>query len=222
MAEGAHAAAAASGPAKPALRVFINCPYDPEYKPLMEAAIFTVFACGFQPCMALDIDDGNLRLPIIVEMIRTCHYGIHDLSRMAADEQTQLARFNMAFELGLFLGARSFGGRAQKRKRCLVLDAEPDRYRRALSDLAGQDIKVHQNTPRGVIREVRNWLRAQEMAADLDGADAISDRYEMFRLELPELCRIGKKNPDALTHHDYVNLVERWLAAEMKARSGQD
>jgi len=42
-----------------ATSVFVNCPFDTQYKPLFEAIVFTVFACGFQPRCALEIDDAS-------------------------------------------------------------------------------------------------------------------------------------------------------------------
>ena len=41
----------------------------------------------------------------ICQLILESPYGIHDLSRIELDPSTQLPRFNMALELGLFLGA---------------------------------------------------------------------------------------------------------------------
>ena len=35
-------------------RVFINCPFDQNYKPLFEAIIFTIYDCGFRPICALE------------------------------------------------------------------------------------------------------------------------------------------------------------------------
>ena len=64
--------------------------------------------------------------------------GIHDISRIERDTVNNLPRFNMPFELGLFLGARRFGTRPQRDKQCLVLEAERYRYQKYLSDIAGQ------------------------------------------------------------------------------------
>ena len=35
-------------------RVFINCPFDPDYRELFEAIVFAVLHCGFEPCSALE------------------------------------------------------------------------------------------------------------------------------------------------------------------------
>lgn len=39
--------------------VFINCPFDKEYIPLLYAIIFTVYRCGFFPVCALAEDDAS-------------------------------------------------------------------------------------------------------------------------------------------------------------------
>ena len=74
--------------------VFVNCPFDPDYKQQFNALIFTIYDCGFSPRCALEsADSGQLRFPKICELIRECRYGIHDLSRIELDSSTQLPRF---------------------------------------------------------------------------------------------------------------------------------
>jgi len=48
-------------------------------------------------------------------LIEACRYGIHDLSRTELDKSHQLPRFNMPLELGIFLGARRYGGAGKSR-----------------------------------------------------------------------------------------------------------
>src|ERR1700687_2295884 len=86
--------------------VFVNCPFDSDYKQQFNALIFTIYDCGFYPRCALEaVDSGQLRFQKICQLILECSYGIHDLSRIELAPSTQLPRFNMALELGLFLGA---------------------------------------------------------------------------------------------------------------------
>src|SRR5688572_15103800 len=90
--------------------VFINCPFDDDYWPMLEAIVFTVLACGFRPRSALEeLDSGTVRLNKIERIIRACKYGIHDLCRVEPGAQTKLPRFNMPFELGLDIAAKAFG-----------------------------------------------------------------------------------------------------------------
>ncbi len=134
--------------------VFLNCPFDPEYQPLFEALVFAVVDCGFVPRCAMESPDAGIaRIDRICGLIAGCRFSVHDLSRV--ELSGDLPRFNMPFELGLDLGCRRFGSPSAGRKKCLVLDRVQYRYRRSLSDIAGQDICAHENLPDRLIATVR-------------------------------------------------------------------
>ena len=105
--------------------VFINCPFDDEYWPVFHAMIFAVQACEFVPRCASEVDDGDVRIAKILQIIAECRLGIHDISRSQIDSKG-LPRFNMPLELGIFLGAREYGGTRHKKKVFLIL--ERDQY----------------------------------------------------------------------------------------------
>ena len=129
--------------------VFINCPFDEDYWPLLQAMVFAVRICAHVPRCAAEADDsGEVRLEKIIRIIRECPLGIHDLSRKAADPAHGLSRFNMPFEMGLFLGASRFG---RGRKAMLVMETGRFDYQKLLSDIAGQDIRAHGNDPARMI-----------------------------------------------------------------------
>jgi len=108
--------------------VFINCPIDSQYRPIFYALVCAFHDCGYVARCALEVDDSGLvRIQKIEPMIADCRFGIHDISRVEADPQTRLPRFNMPLELGLFLGAKRYGNKRQKAKSCKILDNE--RYR---------------------------------------------------------------------------------------------
>ena len=87
--------------------VFINCPYDSAYEPLLHAIVFAVHHMRLEPKLALGSSDaGYLRLEKILALIEGCKYSIHDISRTELDPNHGLPRFNMAFELGLDLGCK--------------------------------------------------------------------------------------------------------------------
>ena len=89
---------------QPTRAVFLNVPFDPQYRLLFEAMLFAVYDCGFKPRCALETTDaGQVRVQKISAIIRDCAFGIHDISRTQLDEGSGLPRFNMPFELGLFL-----------------------------------------------------------------------------------------------------------------------
>jgi len=100
--------------------VFVNCPFDKNYKPLFNAMVFAIFDCGFIARCALEEEDASqIRIDKIYGIIADCRYGIHDILRTELDANTHLPRFNMPLELGIFLGAKKFGTRDHKKKQCL-------------------------------------------------------------------------------------------------------
>lgn len=139
--------------------VFINCPFDDQYRSLFQALIFAVHACGLISRSALEVDDGaEVRIDKIARIIGECRHSIHDISRVEGDPGSGLPRMNMPFELGLFIGARRYGGAQHRKKTCIIFDRERYRYQQFLSDIAGQDIRAHNGDPAEVIRAVRNAL----------------------------------------------------------------
>ena len=91
---------------KSAPNVFVNCPFDDGYKAQFRATVFTIMRCGCVPRCALEIvDSAQTRISKIQSIIAECRLGVHDISRTELN-QNGLPRFNMPFELGLFLGAK--------------------------------------------------------------------------------------------------------------------
>lgn len=191
--------------------VFINCPYDPDYARTFEALIFAVYALGFLPRAAREVDDGgDVRYLRIMRIIGECRYGIHDISRTGIDPVTNLPRFNMPLELGFYLAARVFGDEEQEKKRTIVLDVNAYRYRDFISDLAGVDIHAHNGDPLQAITEVRNWLRSASRR-NLPSANVVRDLHERFRLDLVDIAgRLGF-DLNAIPYDDFGSLVTEWL-----------
>lgn len=188
--------------------VFINCPFDREYWPLLEAITFAVYDCGFYPRCALEVDDSSqVRIEKITTMIRGCRLSIHDISRIETDGDPPMPRFNMPLELGMFIGAKAFGGGEQKTKAGVVLESEQYRYQRYISDIAGQDIRAHGGDPEQIIRHVRNFLASHvPESVFLLGAERIAARYHRFRAELPVTCAELHLEPGSLTFGDLTRL----------------
>jgi hypothetical protein len=192
--------------------VFLNVPFDEEYRPLFQALIFTIWDCGFTVRCALEnADSGEVRVQKIARIIGACRYGIHDISRTQLDPANGLPRFNMPFELGLFLGARWLGVPKQRRKQTLILDQEPYRYQKFISDIAGQDIKAHGNDLGRLIGAVRNWLRDTQPERTLPGASLIAARYARFRAERGQLARELRLDHAEFVFNDFTWLIRRWL-----------
>lgn len=196
--------------------VFINCPFDKSYKPIFNAMVFAIHDAGFIARCGLEaIDSGQTRLTKLISIIKECKYGIHDISRTEVGGKTQLPRFNMPFECGLFWGCFVYGGRRHKDKRTLVLDSEEYRYHTSLSDISGQDIQIHRNDPRTAMNKVRSWLNAGSGRTTIPGGKAIWDHYVLFQKELtPMLRRAGITRTELDTpeyYPDYVTFIVEWL-----------
>ena len=178
---------------------------------MFDAIVFCVRVLNFEPRCALEQDSGTVeRLSKILELIEECAFGIHDLSYMKIDPHTHLPRYNMPFELGLFLGCE-FAGRDRMRKSCLILDSDPWRYRKSLSDLSGRDIRAHMGKPAQAIAVVRDWLVTESGSANAPGGEFVIARYRRFRKELPALCKRVMRTVSELSFWDYRDMMARWL-----------
>jgi hypothetical protein len=192
--------------------VFINCPFDERYSNIFDAVLFAIYFCGCKPRCALEIDDGSqIRLDKIYDIIEECDLGIHDISR-TEHNTNDLPRFNMPFEFGLFMGAKRFGGRKQKEKSCLIFDTDRYRYMEFISDISGQDIKSHENEPTQVIRKIRNWLNTYQTLGPLAGASAIIDKYNIYRLDWPNILPTLNLAEDDVQYSDRTQIIEEWIS----------
>lgn len=200
--------------------VFINCPFDSDYKPLFDAMIFAVHDCGFVARCALEAGDASqVRIDKIYNIIEDCRYGIHDISRTELDEVSHLPRFNMPLELGIFLGAKRFGAEEQETKKCLVLDREPYRYQKFISDISGQDIFVHNNNSEKVVRVVRNWLLTVSDRQTIPGGSIIWKHYQDFLEDLPQLTqKFQLEIEDLKFFKDYIFVVVEWLNLQSNSK----
>lgn len=207
--------------------VFINCPFDAGYKYLFDALVFAVYECGFIARCALEIRDGSqVRIDKVFNIISECRYGIHDISRTELDAESQLPRFNMPLELGIFLAAKYYGDERQREKVCLVLDREKYRYQKFCSDIAGQDIDAHDYKTQTVVTLVRNFLQNARSSSEklfpsdsthrerlIPSGSIVFERYECFLGDLPALCDSLSLNRQELIFSDYVTLCVEWLKA---------
>lgn len=191
--------------------VFINCPFDDEYTPLFEAIVFTIQACGFRPiCARSRLNSSDVRLQKIVDLIASCRFSIHDLSRTELDRVSTLPRFNMPLELGIDIGCRAYAA-DQSGKSFLIFDRDRHRFRTYVSDIAGQDIADHGNDPNTAIARVRDWLRTETGRTDIPGSKAMQSKYVKFRNGLPAICERFELDISALTFPDFRFALALWL-----------
>jgi hypothetical protein len=148
-------------------------------------------------------------------------YGIHDISKTEPDPGSGLPRFNMLFELGLFLGARKFGGRAQSAKKSLIFDTERHRYQAFISDISGQDIHGHGGTVERLIDGVASWLRDEARDPDVPGGRAIAAEYVRFCEDLPAIAAAKRLETDELTFKDLTAIAAQWIIQENAPPAGR-
>jgi len=195
--------------------VFINCPFTADYQNHFQATVFTVVRSGFTPRCARESDDGGeVRFEKICRIISGCPYAVHDISKTEPDADSGLPRFNMPFELGLFLGAKRFGGRPHRQKKSLIFDRAPFRYQSFISDISGQDIHPHNGKVDQLIRELATWLRDQARDPKVPGGIAVADEYSKFKVDLPSIAGDMQLQLSELTFKDLVAVVARWIVKE--------
>jgi hypothetical protein len=139
-------------------RVFLNVPYDSKFEKLLLALIAGTTAFGLVPRATLEIATSSRRLDRIVELISSCRYSIHDLSRVELDQGApRTPRFNMPFELGLTVATRTVKGK--KDHQWFVCESKNFRLTKSLSDLNGTDPFIHDGNVGGIFRELCNMFR---------------------------------------------------------------
>ena len=116
--------------------VFLNVPYDKGYEPLLITLVGAFVCLGLKPRCVLEIQEtGQGRLERIQALLESCRASVHDLSRVGTP-----VRFNMPFELGLACNLARYRGNHD----IIVLEKQPFRLDRTLSDLKGRDPLVHE------------------------------------------------------------------------------
>jgi hypothetical protein len=72
--------------------IFINCPFDKDYKSLLRPILFTIVYLGFNPRLASERSDSlEQRIEKILNLIKSCKYSIHDLSRLKAERANDIS-----------------------------------------------------------------------------------------------------------------------------------
>ncbi|PUB18746.1 hypothetical protein [Yoonia sediminilitoris] len=195
--------------------VFVNCPFDEEYEPLLQAILFCIVDLGFTPRLASENQDsGDVRLVKIRELIEASKFSIHDLSRCQARKVGEHFRLNMPFELGIDYGCRQYFGDGREAKRFLILEEQRYRYQAALSDISGSDIQAHKGDYQLAVKKVRNWL-VNVAGADGVGPTAIFRNYTDFQEWYWEKMRAAGASEDDIREYptsEVLDAMHEWVA----------
>jgi hypothetical protein len=132
--------------------LFLNIPYDKEFKNLYLAYIAGICAFGLLPRATLEIPGGARRLDRIFHLIQGCRYAVHDLSRVELDPHRPCTPvLTCASNSGFpWLGSA--------RHVWFVFEKKERRLMKSLSDLNGTDAYIHHGGASGVFRELSNAL----------------------------------------------------------------
>lgn len=194
--------------------VFINCPFDKDYAPLLKSLVFTLTYLDFKPRISQTKSSSVSRIEQIMAHIRESMYGIHDLSRSRALKKGEFPRFNMPYELGLDIGCSKYGSSKHKRKKILILEKEQYHYQKVISDISGQDIYSHQDNPQMLIKKIRDWFSNNEKSSVLEGPTEIWNAYNQFCSTLyKRLKKEGykKSDIDEMPIGDFIKFSEDWI-----------
>ncbi len=195
--------------------VFINCPFDSQYQSLLRPLLFTVVYLGFNPKIASErSDSGELRLNKICQFIRESKYSIHDLSRLQSAQEGEYYRMNMPFELGIEYGSRLFSGDHLRDKKCLILEKQRFEYMKAFSDLAGIDIKDHEEDPAKLVRQVRNWFVETVGLRGVPGPTAIWYSFTDFMLDFYDKRKsegFSDEDLDWMPVAEFTDFIREWV-----------
>lgn len=198
--------------------VFINCPFDSDYRTNLHAIVFTVYSCSFKPVSALSEDNGaDNRLQKIQTLIEKSRYGIHDISRTELNSEG-FPRFNMPFEAGIFFGAKRFGDKDQKNKNALIFERKRFSYQNYLSDLSGIDTKAHENNPDNIIKGIRDWLKTSSRRVTIPGHITIIESFKQFQTQLPATLKVMNLEMESLTFNDLCLIIEEFLISVNKLK----
>ena len=197
--------------------VFINCPFDGQYNSLLNPILFTIVYLGFSPQIASQTtDSGEQRINKILSLILKSRYSLHDLSRIRSQRRGEFFRLNMPFELGIDYGCRRTSPGYLRRKRFLVLGANPHDYKQALSDLGGVDAKSHGNDPQQAVLVLRNWFVETIPLKKAPCASAIWEKFLDFSKNF-----YTERKKEGFSRHDlnmmpvreYISAIQHWLKA---------
>jgi len=193
--------------------VFINCPFDKEYTPLLKSIIFCLIKLGLQPKIALVSNDGSeVRFEKIRKMIEESDFSIHDLSRHKSNKVGEYYRLNMPFELGFDIGNKLY---KNSNKKILILESEEYSVQKALSDLAFSDCRCHNSDLEEAIYVIREWFYENTNHIVLMVApNIIWDEYNYFQSYLfSTLSNEGRSHKaiDRISIKEFMDYAKDYL-----------
>lgn len=189
--------------------IFVNCPFDNKYKPMLRALIFIARFYNLQVNISsYNIDSKSNRLERIKEMMKASRYSIHDLSLLKSEKSNEYYRMNMPFELGLDYGLGIDG------KVFLIFENEEFELKKALSDISGWDVRHHKNEPEIMMNEFRRWIVADDNISDdmkVHSGAQIWVKYNVFYGAYSDYLKDHNMKEDEISIKEFIHYVDSYL-----------
>ena len=130
--------------------VFLNVPFDEDYRTLFIALVAGLVALGRKPHCVLEVPSSERRLDRIYGLLARCETSVHDLSRVTLSGPLSVPRFNMPFEAGIAWAL----SRLRPPHVFFHLEEKRHRLEHSLNDLNGYDVSIHAGTQIGILRSL--------------------------------------------------------------------
>lgn len=190
--------------------IFINCPFDNSYLPLLRVMLFAAKFYGLEVMIASsDMDSKSDRLPRIIKLMKKSRYSIHDLSKMKSTAKNEYYRMNMPFELGLDYGLNG------SKKVFLIFENEQYKLKKALSDINGWDVRSHNNDSEKLMMEFRKWIVAENKSISKDlksySASDIWYQYNDFYGSFSDHMNAHHMKDEEISVAEYMQYIDTYL-----------
>ena len=189
--------------------IFINCPFDNGYLPLLRALLFVARFYGLEIKIASsELDSKSNRLARIIALMKESKYSVHDLSKMRSVQEGEYYRMNMPFELGLDYG---IGG---DEKVFLIFENEPYKLKIALSDINGWDVRPHLDKPETLVMEFRRWIVVNRDLPPTLKSFSSSDiwyKYNDFYGSFSDYMTIHHLKDEEISIPEYLEFIDKYL-----------
>lgn len=202
------------------INVFVNCPFDDDFRQILLGIVFTIIYFDYNPRLALEqADSAQSRIEKILGLIEDSKFGIHDLSRIESTKSGEYYRMNMPFELGIDYGCQKFKEGKCREKKILIIEKERYRFQKAISDLSGSDIKHHNNQVDKAIFAVRNWFITEELGRG-DSGNRVWDNFNEFQGYLYDQVveKDGHTSTDNVQITEVIQHMKDWFKLRKSVR----
>jgi hypothetical protein len=122
----------------------------------------------------------------------------------------------MPFELGIDYGCRRVSTNRLRNKKSLILEKRLQDIKKALSDLAGVDIKNHNNNPAKIPQVVQHWFIETVGLTEADSPSTIWDRFNEFTYDFYLKRKAEGYSKDDLRimpTPQYIRYIRNWIAS---------